>query len=238
MRNKIYALVDCNTFYASCEKVFRPDLKNRPVVVLSNNDGCIVALSPEAKQIGIRRGVPLFQVEELIKKYQVAVFSSNYELYGDLSNRVMQTIYQFSPDIEVYSIDEAFLDLSSFKHLDLEEYAREVQQTVYQNTGLPVSVGIGATKTQAKLANKIGKKYKEHFNGVFSLLNHPQWEKIYRSFDVSNIWGVGAQYTKKLFNHNIRTIWDFVQADSSWVKKKYDCGGFVYPVGAPGQGLY
>ena len=155
----IYALIDCNSFYASCEKVFRPDLKESPVIVLSNNDGCVVAMSNEAKKLGIKRAVPLFHVEDIIKKNNVAVFSSNYELYADMSSRVMRILKRFTPNVEVYSIDEAFLDLTGFDNKNLTGYAREIKDEIYKSTGLPISIGIGETKTLAKLANRVSKDY-------------------------------------------------------------------------------
>ena len=154
--NRTFALVDCNNFYCSCERLFRPELKNVPVAVLSNNDGCIVARSQEVKDLGIKMATPLFKVMDLIKKHQVQVFSSNYTLYGDISSRVMQTLEEFTPNLEVYSIDEAFLDMSGFSNR--EEYAQKIRATVYQHVGVPVCVGIAPTKTLAKLANYGAKK--------------------------------------------------------------------------------
>ncbi len=224
MKNKIFALIDCNSFYASCEKVFRPDLKNSPVVVLSNNDGCIVALSKEAKNLGIKRGAPLFKTKDIIEKDNINVFSSNYTLYGDLSARVMKTLTLFSPDIEIYSIDEAFLDLTDFKHLDLIGYTQKIKETVYKSVGIPISVGIGETKTLSKLANKIGKKYNK-FNGVFNMVNHPAKKKIFSFFDVSDVWGIGFEYTRMLHKNNINSILDLVNADDVWIKKKMTIKG-------------
>jgi DNA polymerase V len=169
------ALVDCNNFYASCERVFDPSLRTRPVVVLSNNDGCIVARSAESKALGLKMGEPYFKVKELLDRNKVAVFSSNYALYGDMSQRVMKTLQQFAPDVEIYSIDEAFLDLEGFR--DLPALARQIRETVKQWTGLPVSVGIAPTKTLAKLANHTAKK-KVGYNGV-CILDTPQaWEPL------------------------------------------------------------
>lgn len=212
----MYGLVDCNTFYASCEKIFRPDLANKPVVVLSNNDGCIVALSKEAKALGIQRGAPLFKVRDEIELHNVQVFSSNYELYGDISNRVMSVLSRFSPNVEVYSIDEMFLDLHGIDNL--EEYCRTIKDAVYRSVGVPVSVGIGETKTLAKLANQIGKKY-PCYNGIFNIANHPKIDKIFNSFRVDDVWGVGFQSTKKLIARGICTIADLVKADDTTIKK-------------------
>ncbi len=154
----LYALVDCNNFYASCERLFNPSLKNVPVIVLSNNDGCVVARSEEAKEIGIEMGVPLFEIQDLVKKNNVRAFSSNYVLYGDMSSRVMNVLREFTPNLEVYSIDEAFLLLRGFSNFNMEDYARKIKETVYRRVGLPVSVGIGKTKTLAKIANYLSLK--------------------------------------------------------------------------------
>ena len=156
MNQKIFALIDCNAFYVSCERVFNPQLNNRPVVALSNNDGCIIARSKEAKALGIKMGVPLFKVKDIIQKEKVIVFSSNYTLYADMSRRVMNVISEFAPSIEIYSIDEAFIELTGFK-LDYEEYAKNLRSTILRCTGIPVSIGIGTTKTLAKVANHIAK---------------------------------------------------------------------------------
>jgi len=154
----MYALADCNNFYASCERVFDPSLIGRPVVVLSNNDGCVIARSNEAKALGIKMGEPAFKIKELIEKANVAVFSSNYTLYGDMSQRVMNTLASFTPDIEIYSIDEAFLGLHGFSYVDLMDYARHIRKTTMRNTGIPISLGLAPTKTLAKVANHIAKK--------------------------------------------------------------------------------
>jgi DNA polymerase V len=162
----MFALIDCNNFYASCERVFNPSLNGKPIVVLSNNDGCVIARSNEAKALGIRMGAPAFEIKAEIEKHQVHVFSSNYALYGDMSQRVMQTLSEFSPDIEIYSIDEAFLSLHDFKNTPLLAYASLIKKTSFRNTGIPVSVGIAPTKTLAKVANKIGKKHPSN-SGVY-----------------------------------------------------------------------
>ena len=179
--NKIFALIDCNSFYASCERVFRPDLNNKPIVVLSNNDGCVVSLSAEAKAAGVKRGVPVFKIRDLIERYDIAVFSSNYTLYGDISSRVMRTLHDFSLDVEVYSIDEAFLDLTGFTNVNLIEYSKKIRNKIYRDIGIPISVGVGETKTLAKLANKIGKKYPS-YNGVFNIIDHPKKKAHFINF--------------------------------------------------------
>ena len=168
----VFALVDCNNFYASCERVFNPRLEGQPVVVLSNNDGCVVARSNEAKALGIGMGVPEFQIRPLLRRHRVHVLSSNYALYGDMSQRVMDTLAQFTPNLEIYSIDEAFLDLAGFERRNLAAYGREIRATVARWTGLPVSIGIAETKTLAKLANHLAKK-RHADNGVFDLSTEP-----------------------------------------------------------------
>ena len=224
MKNKIFALVDCNTFYASCERVFRPDLKNKPVVVLSNNDGCVVSMSAEARAAGIKRGVPVFKIKDLIDKHGVAVFSSNDTLYGDISSRVMRSLHDFSPRVEIYSIDETFLDFTGFAGKNLIEYSKRIRREIYRSIGIPISIGIGETKTLAKLANKIGKKY-SCYNGVFNIINHPKKEQILSSFDVSDVWGIGFQYTKMLHKNEINSILDLVNTDDGWIKKNMTVKG-------------
>jgi len=221
MRQKEYpiALVDCNNFYASCERVFNPKLWGVPVVVLSNNDGMIVARSNEAKALGIKMGEPLFKVQNLVKKYGVKVFSSNYVLYGDMSCRVMNCLSQYSPDVEIYSIDEAFLNLKGFESRNLVKYGTDLRNTVKQWTGIPVSIGIAKTKTLAKLANHIAKKDPK-FKGVLNIYYEDDVNEFLKRTEVSDIWGVGRQYTKLLNNHNIKTAYDFIQLDDNWIKKK------------------
>jgi|SRR5579871_522517 len=210
------ALVDCNNFYASCERVFDPKLKHRPVVVLSNNDGCIVARSQEAKALGLQMGEPYFKVKELLDRHKVAVFSSNYALYGDMSQRVMTVLQQFAPDVEIYSIDEAFLDLDGFR--DLPELARTIRETVRQWTGLPVSVGIAPTKTLAKLANDTAKK-NPGYNGVCVLDTPELWKPLLHEFEVGDVWGIGPQYKKLLNKHGINTALQFSQLPETWLRK-------------------
>lgn len=221
MRQKEHpiALVDCNNFYASCERVFNTKLRNVPVVVLSNNDGMIIARSNEAKALGIKMGEPLFKVKDIVKKYGVQVYSSNYVLYGDMSSRVMNCISQFSPDIEIYSIDEAFLNLKGFENRNLEQYGAELRATVRQWVGLPVSIGIAKTKTLAKLANHIAKKDPK-FNGVLNIYYEDDANEFLKRVEVSDVWGIGRQYTKLLNNHNIKSAYDFIQLGDNWIKKK------------------
>ena len=194
MNQKIFALIDCNAFYVSCERVFNPQLNNRPVVALSNNDGCIIARSKEAKALGIKMGVPLFKVKDIIQKEKVIVFSSNYTLYADMSRRVMNVISEFAPSIEIYSIDEAFIELTGFK-LDYEEYARNLRATILRCTGIPVSIGIGTTKTLAKVANHIAKD-NETLGGICSLVDMKNIDNILEQTKVEEVWGIGRQLSK------------------------------------------
>lgn len=212
------ALVDCNNFYASCERVFNPGLKGKPIVVLSNNDGMIIARSNEAKEMGIGMGEPLFKIKDMLEKNDVRVFSSNYTLYGDMSARVMTTLEQFTPNVEIYSIDEAFLNFEGFENRDLDEYCRHIKDKVLQWTGIPVSIGLAATKTQAKIANRIAKKNKQ-FDGFLSLLGKPDISKYLKMTDVSDIWGVGRQYTNLLYKHGIKNAYELSIANDKWVKK-------------------
>lgn len=213
------ALVDCNNFYASCERVFNPKLDGRPIVVLSNNDGVIIARSDEAKELGIKMGDPYFKVEQLIKQHNVAVFSSNYTLYGDLSARVMSILEKFTPEVEVYSIDEAFLNLSGIEISNQTEYLRNIRTTIKKWLRLPVSIGLGPTKTLAKLANRIAKKHKE-YAGILNLFDYLDWDKFLEMVEVEDIWGVGRQYAALLHRNNIHTALDLARADQKWVKKR------------------
>ncbi len=212
------ALVDCNNFYASCERVFNPQVAHKPVVVLSNNDGMVIARSQEAKDIGIKMGMPYFEARPLAKKYDLQIFSSNYALYGDMSNRVMTTLEQFSPNVEIYSIDEAFMNFEGFERKNLEEYCRLIRRTVIKWTGIPVSIGLAPTKTLAKVANKHAKKHKK-FEGVLSFLNNPEVDSWLEATDVADIWGIGHQYTKLLNRHGIYNAYELSKANDKWVKK-------------------
>jgi len=212
---RIFALVDCNNFYASCERVFNPSLQKRPVIVLSNNDGCVVALSAEAKKIGIPFASPYFKIKPLVEKHKIAVFSSNYTLYADMSHRVMTILASFSPEVEVYSIDEAFLSLTGMK-CNLYEYGREIRDIVKKWTGLPVSVGIAHTKTLAKAAAHLAKK-DPSCGGVLDLTINERGEYL-KKIDVSGIWGIGRKYAEKLNSRGIYTAADFVTADDKWVR--------------------
>ena len=214
----MFALVDCNNFYASCERTFRPELRLRPVVVLSNNDGCIIARSEEAKALGIQMGTPEFKCRDLLKKHDVSVFSSNYALYGDMSSRVMRLLGKLAPEIEVYSIDEAFLDMSSFTRFDLADYGQHMRQTVRLHTGIPVCVGIAPTKTLAKIANRIAKKNPE-YHSVCVIKSHEEIFNALERTKVEDIWGIGRQWSKLLQAKRIETAADFAVASPAWIRK-------------------
>ncbi len=215
---KLYALVDCNNFYVSCERVFNPTLEKRPVVVLSNNDGCIISRSDEAKALGFAMGEAAFLAKEKLELHKVKVFSSNYTLYGDMSRRVMSTLSHFTPDIEIYSIDEAFLDLGNFYKKDLQQHAQELVSTVKQWTGIPVSVGIGTTKTLAKLANRLTKKSKGR-HGAVMLQTQEEIEKALKATAVGDVWGIGRRNAQKLAKFNIHTAWDLRSASDAFIRK-------------------
>ncbi len=219
MKEEVFALVDCNSFYCSCERVFDPSLEKRPVIVLSNNDGCAVARTDEAKALGIGMGDPYFKIKELCKKNKVAVFSSNYTLYGDMSRRVMTILSEFTPEMEVYSIDEAFLSLSGFSAKDLTRYGQEIKNIVRQMTGVPVSVGIAKTKVLAKVANKLAKKNKTEYSGVFNLCEEKDIENSLKNFPVRDLWGVGRQSVKKLALQNIFTAGQLRDANEKVIQK-------------------
>jgi DNA polymerase V len=214
----MFALVDCNNFYASCERVFDPSLNNRPVVVLSNNDGCVIARSNEAKTLGVGMGVPAFEIEPVLIKNKVAVFSSNYALYGDMSRRVMDTLAGFAPEIEIYSIDEAFLDLHGFDHFNLYDHAATVKRVTTKNTGIPVSVGVGPTKALAKVANHFAKRAAEN-NGVCVIDSHDRRVAALERLPIGKVWGIGRQYEKLLTSNGVTTANDFTLRPASWVKK-------------------
>jgi len=219
--NTAFALVDCNNFYASCERLFRPDLKQRPVVVLSNNDGCVVARSPEAKALGIKMGVPLFQIQHLIRRHQVAVFSSNYALYADISARVMSILEMLAPEVEVYSIDEAFLDLSGVDHaMPLENLGQQIRSTVRQWTGISVCVGIAPTKTLAKLANHAAKRYPAT-GGVVNLMDPERQRRLLALMPVEEVWGIGRRLCKRLQAEGIETALDLANADPDQIRQRY-----------------
>ena len=213
---KKIALIDCNSFYVSCERLFNPKIRRLPVVVLSNNDGCIISRSNEAKALGIKMGEPYFKARNIIIKNNVQVFSSNYSLYGDISRRVMRTLKRFNSKIEVYSIDEAFLDLSNFSDKDVKDVGKEIRNTVLQWTGIPTSIGIAETKTLSKVANHIAKKQK---SGVVSLVNIKDLDPILEKVEVRDIWGVGKQLSKFYIKNGIYNAKQLKNASNTWIKK-------------------
>ncbi|MEI8012646.1 MAG: hypothetical protein WCI27_09265 [Candidatus Omnitrophota bacterium] len=215
---QIFALIDCNNFYASCERVMDPSLRGKPIVVLSNNDGCAIARSNEAKALGIKMGQPYFEWKHLERSKEVRVLSANFALYGDLSARVMEVLRQFSPDQENYSIDECFLGLGTIRIDDLVKYGRDMRHAVLTQTGLPVSVGIAATKTLAKLANRTAKTCAE-YHGVCALMDLKVAEGIMRKTPVGDIWGIGGKKAQWLTARGIRTAFDVKSADDTWIKK-------------------
>lgn len=222
MANKtVFALVDCNNFYASCEKLFRPDLKDKPVVVLSNNDGCVVARSKEAKALGIKMGVPLFQVRDEIEKHGITCFSSNYTLYANLSNRVMSILEGEAPQVEVYSIDEAFLNLSGVESaISLLAFGRQLKNKVDQWTGISVGVGIAPTKTLAKLANNAAKKYPAT-GSVVDLMDSGRQRRLLALVDVGDVWGVGRKISEKLRARGIHTALDLADANPKVIRSAF-----------------
>lgn len=215
---RLYGLADCNNFYCSCERVFRPDLRERPVVVLSNNDGCIIARSEESKALGFKMGTPFYQVKDLLEQNGVAVFSSNYNLYGDMSRRVMSLLSTYTPHLEIYSIDEAFLDFDGMGSTPaLTDYAKGIVRAVHKGTGIPISLGIAPTRTLAKMASKFAKKHKG-YEGVCMIETDEKREKALRLFDVGDVWGIGRQHLKTLNYYGINTAWDFTKKPESWVR--------------------
>ncbi len=207
------ALVDCNNFYVSCERIFNPLLEGVPVVVLSNNDGCIISRSNEAKVLGLKMGEPVFKRKELIAKHNVKVYSSNYALYGDVSQRVMETLRKFSPMIEIYSIDEAFIDFTGFD-TNLYEYGKRIRAEVLKNIGMPIGIGFGPTKSIAKVANKIAKKG----DGVFVIDSERQRDWALRNTPIDDVWGIGRRYAVLLKRHNVNTAYDFTQLNTEWIR--------------------
>ncbi|MBN2018905.1 MAG: Y-family DNA polymerase [Sedimentisphaerales bacterium] len=220
--SEVFALIDCNNFYVSCERVFNPKIESKPVVVLTNNDGCVVARSNEAKALGIGMGVPAFEVDDVFKKHNVEVFSSNYTLYADMSGRVMETLSTFTPAMEVYSIDEAFLNLGGIDG-SLADYGRRIRRTVRKWTGLPVSIGIARTKTLAKIANHIAKK-SPRYDGVLDLTDALDVGQVLATVPVEKVWGIGIRSTIKLKRAGINTALDLSRADVEWIK---NCFGVI-----------
>ena len=215
----MFALIDCNNFYASCERVFQPQYEGKAVVILSNNDGCVIARSNEAKALGIPMGAPAFKFRREFKKYNIKVFSSNYPLYGDMSHRVMKILENYTPNVEIYSIDEAFLKFEVFEYFDLRETGLKIRKKVRQWTGIPVSIGIAPSKALAKIANKIAKKFADKTNGIYFIDSDEKRLKALKWTAISDVWGVGIRHGKKLKALGVNSALDFVNLPDSWVKK-------------------
>ena len=214
----MYALIDCNNFYVSAERVFDSRLEGKPVIVLSNNDGCAIARSNEAKALGIKMGANFFEIEDLVRQHNVQVFSTNFVLYADMSMRVKGLLSDFCPNVEDYSIDEAFLDFNGFQHFNLKEHCSKIAETVKQGTGIPVSIGVAPTKTLAKVANKFAKKYPAYKN-VCLIDNDENRIKALKLFEIGDVWGIGRQHTKRLMSMGVNTAYDFTQLNKAWVRK-------------------
>ena len=215
----MFALIDCNNFYASCERVFQPHLNGKPVVILSNNDGCVIARSNEAKSLGIPMGAPAFKYKEIFQKNKVQIFSSNFTLYGDISNRVMSIISRYVPDVEIYSIDEAFIKFDGFSKEEANEKCSDIIKTILKWTGIHVSIGLAPTKSLAKVANRIAKKYSTRTKGFYSINNNEKRIKALKNISAGDIWGIGFQNEKKLLKVNVKSGMDFVNLPDQWVKK-------------------
>lgn len=214
------ALVDCNSFYASCEQVFRPDLWNKPVVVLSNNDGCIIAANKEAKALThIPMFEPVFKIKQQLIQNNVTFFSSNYTLYGDMSQRVMHILKRFSPQVEVYSIDESFVNINGAPQTDLTAFGKQIKNTVLQETGLPVGIGIAPTKVLAKVANRIAKKFTEQLDNVYVIDTEEKRIKALRWTKIDDVWGIGRKHAKRLHQIGVHTAFDFTALSAAWVQK-------------------
>lgn len=221
----MFALVDCNNFYASCERVFRPDLIGVPVVVLSNNDGCVIARSNEAKAVGIPMGAPAFEYQKLFTDNNVQVFSANFALYGDMSNRVMTVLSEYCPDMEIYSIDECFLNLKGFENYDLQEYGNSMRYKVKKWTGIPISIGIAPTKALSKVANHIAKKFPQRTSGTYIIDTEEKRIKALKWLKIEDVWGIGRQYSKKFKSYGVNTAYDFTLLDDAFVRKNMSVVG-------------
>lgn len=221
----MFALIDCNNFYASCERVFNPSLNGKPVVVLSNNDGCVIARSNEAKALGVPMGAPAFEYKYLFERHKVQVFSANFALYGDMSNRVMSILSNYSPNQEIYSIDECFLDLSNMMVGDLKEYGIKMREHVMKWTGIPISVGIAPTKALAKTANKIAKKFPQPTSSCHIIDSDEKRIKALKWLKIEDVWGVGRQSAVKLSAVKVKNAYQFTQLDENWVKNQMSIVG-------------
>ncbi|MBF4472972.1 Y-family DNA polymerase [Flavobacterium sp. HJJ] len=217
----MYALVDCNNFYASCERVFQPKFNGKPVAILSNNDGCVISRSEEAKEAGIPMGAPAFKIKELVKEKNIQLFSSNYPLYGDLSNRVMAILEQFTPNLEIYSIDEAFLNFDGLNIPDFHDYGLQMRNRVQKWVGIPTCIGFAETKALSKIANKIAKKFQDRTKGVYVIDSEEKRIKALKWTKIEDVWGIGYRTIKKVKLRKINTALDFIQPQhEAWIKKE------------------
>jgi DNA polymerase V len=215
----VFALVDCNNFYASCERIFQPLLADKPIAILSNNDGCVIARSNEAKALGLPMGAPAHKFASFFRQHNVQVFSSNYPLYGDMSQRVMEVLRQFTPEVEVYSIDEAFLHFDGFEDYDMEAYAQQMRKRVHKWTGMPVSIGLGPSKGLAKVANRVAKKFADRTKGVYVIDSDEKRIKALKWLPIADVWGIGRKHAKRLALNGVQTAYDFTQLSDDWVRK-------------------
>jgi DNA polymerase V len=217
----MYALVDCNNFYASCERVFQPKFNGKPIAILSNNDGCVISRSKEAKEAGVPMGAPAFKIKELVKEKNIQLFSSNYPLYGDLSNRVMSILGQFTPNLEIYSIDEAFLNFDGLDILDYHDYGLQMKTRVQKWVGIPVCIGFAETKALSKIANKIAKEFQQRTQGVYVIDSEEKRLKALKWTKIEDVWGIGYRTNKKAKLRKIQTALDFIQPQhEAWIKKE------------------
>ena len=221
----MFALVDCNNFYASCERIFQPTLNDKAIAILSNNDGCVIARSNEAKALGLPMGAPAHQFLSFFRQHKVQVFSSNYPLYGDISQRVMEVLRQFTPEVEVYSIDEAFLHFDGFEHYDMEAYAQQMRKRVGKWTGMPVSIGLGPSKGLAKVANRVAKKFADRTNGVYVINSEKKRIKALKWLPIADVWGIGRKHAHRLVLNEVKTAYDFTQLSDDWVRKQMSIVG-------------
>ena len=221
----MFALVDCNNFYASCERVFNPKLDKKPIVILSNNDGCVISRSNEAKALGIPMGAPAFKYDPIFKKNKVHVFSSNFPLYGDMSNRVMSILSKYTPSIEIYSIDEAFLEFKGFENYNLENYGKKIRKTILKWTGIPVSIGFAPTKALAKVANRISKKLDNKTGGVYVINSKEKKDKALKWLKIEDVWGIGFKHAARLKSYKINKAYDFTMLPDDWVRKQMSVVG-------------
>ena len=231
----MFALVDCNNFYASCERVFDPSLNGRPVVILSNNDGCVIARSNEAKALGIPMGAPAFEYKTLFERHKVEVFSSNYALYGDMSSRVMNILSEYTPEVEIYSIDEAFLKFVGFELFNLQSICDDMKYKVTKCTGIPISVGMAPTKALSKVANRIAKKFPERTNGAYLMDSEEKRIKALKWLAIDDVWGIGRKHSQRLKALNIHNAYQFTQLSDDWVRKHMSVVGLRLKKDLEGQ---